>query len=61
VKLNVSIGELIAGRIKELRRCLEDGKLKFSFKKPYDVLLQPEVKEDVQPWIEAIRTFYIQS
>jgi RimJ/RimL family protein N-acetyltransferase len=26
VKLNVSIGELIAGRIKELRRCLEDRK-----------------------------------
>jgi hypothetical protein len=32
---------------------LEDKKLKFSFRKPYDVLLKPQYKESVQGWEES--------
>ena len=36
---------------------LKDKKLQFSFREPYDVLLRPEVRSSVQPWMEDIRTW----
>jgi len=38
---------------------LKDEKLTFSFKKPYDVLLQPEVRQDVLWALDDIRTVFI--
>lgn len=34
---------------------LRDKKLEFSFKKPFDVLLKPEMRDNVQGWRESVR------